>query len=133
MVEPVNVTAFVACDKVIEESGNRKKTIIGIFRNFNFPELPSRFAAPWFLFAQISGLTAGKHDITVNVVHDATQGVVFASGMDIPEDHADNVDLIIPAQGTEFRKEGDHVATLSIDGTQVAYYVLRVVLRRTPG
>ena len=133
MLETVNVSVFVACDKVIEENINHKKTIVGIFRNFGFPELPARNAAPWFLFVQMSGLPAGKHDITVNVVHDATQGVVFAAGFDIPEDHAENVDLIIPAQSTEFGNEGDHVATLNIDGTQVKCFALRVVLKRTPG
>jgi hypothetical protein len=128
--ERANVTTFVCCDKVIEEAGNHKKTVIGIFRNFGFQELPARLAAPWFIYAQISSLDPGAHDMTINVVHDETTGVVFAAGLEIPDSHPPDIDLIVPAQPAEFHKEGKHVVTLNIDGGQAAYCVLTVSLRR---
>jgi hypothetical protein len=130
MVEHVNVTAFFCCDSVIEEARTGKKTIVGTFRNFHFQELPARFGSPWYIYAQISGVDPGRHDITVNIVHDETAGVVFAAALEIPEDHPEDIDLIIQAQPTQFAKPGKHVVSLNIDGTQVKYCVLNVELRK---
>lgn len=129
MAEHANVSTFVACDKVIQEEGTHKKTIIGIFKNFNFNNLPARFG-PWFIFAQISNLDSGKADVTINIVHDSTQGVVFAARLGIPEDHPEDIDICIRADAAEFDKEGKYVATLNIDGQQCAYYVLTVSLTK---
>lgn len=99
-----------------------------MFRNFNFQTLPGRFGAPWFLFAQLLEVDPGSHEVTINIVHDQTTGVVFAAQFSIPEDHPPNLDVVIPAQGTEFHKTGSHVVTLNIDGTQAAYFILNVTL-----
>jgi hypothetical protein len=132
MTEHTKLEMLVCCDKVIEEAGNGKKTVIGIFRNFNFPVLPATYAFPWFIFAQITGLDAGAHAVTMNVVHDQTQGVVLAAGIDIPEEHPENADLLIPVQNVVFQKEGKHVVSLNIDGQQLGYSVLTVSLQLAP-
>lgn len=128
MADRVNVVTFVACEKVIEETGTGKKTVIGIFQNFNMKQLPSRFGGSWYVFAQIMGLDSGKVDVTVNIVHDETQGVVFAASIEIPESHPENVDLVLQADATEFHKEGKHVVSLNIGGIQHGYFVLNVKL-----
>ena len=128
MADNVNVVTFVACEKVIQEAGSGKKSIIGIFQNFNMKQLPSRLGSAWFLFGQIMNLDPGKVDVTVNIVHDETQGVVFAASIEIPDGHPENADLMLQADATEFRKEGKHVVSLNIGGMQYAHFVLKVVL-----
>lgn len=127
MAEHANVKAFVACDKIIEEAKTQKKSLIGLFNNFNFPTLPARHSS-WFLFAQIANLEAGNRDITINIVHDATQGVVFSAKLSIPEKHPENIDICIPANPTVFDKEGNYDVTLNIDGSQHASFILKVAL-----
>jgi hypothetical protein len=129
MVERTRVATFVACDKVIEESKTKKKTVVGIFESLHMRQLPSRFGAPWYVFAQLHGVDPGSHVLTLNVVHDQTQGVVLAANVDIPDKHPENIDLVIPAQAVEFHKDGKYVATLNIDGEQSGYLVLNVVLQ----
>ncbi len=129
MTEHAKLEMLVCCDKVIEEAVNGKKTVIGIFRNFNFPSLPTAYALPWFIFAQITGLDSGGHSVAINVVHDQTQGVVFAAGLDIPDTHPENADLLIPVQNVMFQKPGKHVVSLNIDGRQLGYTVLTVTLQ----
>ncbi len=131
MTEQTKLEMLVCCDKVIEEAGNGKKTVIGIFRNFNFPALPAAYALPWFIFAQITALEPGAHSVTINVVHDQTQGVVLAVGLEIPETHPENADLLIPVQNVVFQKQGKHVVSLNIDGQQFGYCVLTVTLQAT--
>ncbi len=41
-----------------------------------------------------------------------------------PNEHPENLDLVIPAQGVELHKEGKYVAILNIDGEQSGYLVL---------
>jgi hypothetical protein len=80
------------------------------------------------VFAQIKNVDPGAHDITINIVHDDTHAVVLAASAEVPENHSQSVDLVIPGQGAEFQKEGKHVMTLNIDGIQAAYQVLNVSL-----
>jgi hypothetical protein len=56
--------------------------------------------------------------------------VIFAAGLEIPEEHPPDIDLILLAQPAEFHKEGKHVVTLNIDGKQAAYCVLTVTLKK---
>ena len=130
MVDRLTVPVFLACDKVIEEAGSRKKSVIGVFQTFSFSSLPSRFGAPWFIFAQVFGLDDGNKDVTINIVHDSTMGVVFAAGIELPENRSSDVDLVIEPTPTVFQKEGAHLVTLNIDGMQRASFSLSVKLVR---
>ncbi len=133
MLERATVTTFVACDRVIEEANTRKKSVIGIFSNFHFEQLPARPPFPWFLFAQIKNLADGQHDITVNIVHDETQAVVFSATIEVKEEHPESVDLVLPVIA-EFQKKGQHVVSLNIGGQQKAYFILSVeIQKRTLG
>ena len=129
MSEHVNVNCFVSCDRVITEAETGKKSVIGVFKNFNFKGLPSRFPAPWFIFAQLANVDAGQHNITINIVHDETQGVVFAASLEVAEDHPEDIELVMPAQGTEFSKEGKFVVSMNMNGSQIAYNVITVNLK----
>lgn len=88
MPDRANITTFVACERVIEEKGTGKKSVIGIFQNLSLRSLPSRLGGPWYVFAQLFGLDEEKVDITVNIVHDETQGVVFAAGLEMKQAHS---------------------------------------------
>jgi len=129
MVERTRTATFVACDRVIEESNSKKKTVVGIFETLHMRELPSRFGDPWYIFAQLHGVDPGSHDLTLNIVHDQTQGGVLAANVSIPDEHPESIDLVIPARRVEFHKEGKYVATLNIDGEQRGYLVLSVALQ----
>lgn len=128
MAEHGKVTVFVACDKVIQEAETNKKSLIGMFQNFNFTRLPNRHIQ-WFLYAQVTNLEKGERDITINIVHDATTGVVFSARINVQDNHPENIDLCIDASRTQFDKEGIHNVTLNIDGTQYASFILTVNLK----
>ena len=129
MAEHGNVTVFVACDKVIQEANTNKKSLIGMFKNFNFAQLPGRLPQ-WFLYAQISDLEEGERVLTINIVHDSTTGVVFSDRIGVPKDHPKNIDLCLDAGSSQFDKEGEYNVTLNIDGTQHASFILTVTLRQ---
>lgn len=132
MADRASVVTFVACDMVVEEARSGKKTIVGIFQNFNMGRLPSIYGRPWFLFAQIHGLDPGTTDITVNIVHDETTGVVFAASVEVPDGHPENADIVLEATQTQFTKPGKHVVSLNINGQQYASFVLTVTLQPQP-
>lgn len=116
---------LVFADRVIRED-NGKVGIIGSFSQFNFPAFPATANFPWVVFLGVTNLS-GKHTISMNLVHDDTQTVVFPVSMDVDVPIGANLEFQVPAPFLVFNKEGAHTLTVNIDGVPFISRVLRVV------
>ena len=117
--------AIVCADKAIEEN-NGKKGLIGIFHSFNFERFPT-IAPTWYVYVAFGNVAKGKHEVTVNVVHDDTGSVIVRSHGEVQvRGAAADVEMAFPMAGAGFRSPGVHWLTVTLDQAQIGSRVLRV-------
>ncbi|MEI8095945.1 MAG: hypothetical protein WCG80_17175 [Spirochaetales bacterium] len=116
--------SLLFADRVIRED-NGKTGIIGSFSQFNFPSFPAPITFPWVVFFAIANLR-GKHTISMNLVHDDTQSVVFPISMEIDAPGDVNLEITIPAPIIILPKPGDYSLTLNVDGFPLCSRILKV-------
>ncbi len=117
--------AIVFADKAIEEN-NGKKGLIGIFQSFNFTRFPT-VAPTWYVYVAFGNVPKGRHDVTVNVVHDDTGSVIVRShGKVQVRTPATDVEIVFPMAGAGFRAPGVHRLTVTLDQAQIGSRVLHV-------
>ena len=117
--------AIVFADKAIEEN-NGKKGLIGIFQSFNFARFPT-VAPTWYVYVALGNVSKGRHDVTINVIHDDTGSVIVRShGQVQVRTSAADVEVVFPMAGAAFRAPGVHWLTVTLDQTQVGSRVLHV-------
>jgi hypothetical protein len=117
--------AIVFADKAIEEN-NGKKGLIGIFQSFNFAGFPT-VAPTWYVYVALGNVSKGRHDVTVNIVHDDTGSVIVRSHGEVQvRTSAADVEIVFPMAGAAFRSPGVHWLTVTLDQTQIGSRVLHV-------
>jgi hypothetical protein len=117
--------AIVFADKAIEEN-NGKKGLIGIFQSFNFARFPT-VAPTWYVYVALGNVSKGRHDVTINVIHDDTGSVIVRShGQVQVRTSAADVEIVFPMAGAAFRSPGVHWLTVTLDQTQIGSRVLHV-------
>ncbi len=117
--------AIVFADKAIEEN-NGKKGLIGIFQSFNFARFPT-VAPTWYVYVALGNVSKGRHDVTVNIVHDDTGSVIVRSHGEVQvRTSAADVEIVFPMAGAAFRAPGLHWLTVTLDQTQIGSRVLHV-------
>ena len=117
--------AIVFADKAIEEN-NGKKGLIGIFQSFNFARFPT-VAPTWYVYVAFGNVAKGRHDVTVNVLHDDTGSVIVRSHGEVQvRTPAADVELVFPMAGAAFRAPGVHWLTVTLDQAQIGSRVLHV-------
>ena len=117
--------AIVFADKAIEEN-NGKKGLIGIFQSFNFTRFPT-VAPTWYVYVAFGNVANGRHDVTVNVIHDDTGSVIVRSHGEVQvRTSATDVEIVFPMAGAAFRAPGVHWLTVTLDQAQIGSRVLRV-------
>ena len=117
--------AIVFADKAIEEN-NGKKGLIGIFQSFNFAGFPT-VAPTWYVYVAFGNVSKGRHDVTINVVHDDTGSVIVRSHGEVQvRTSAADVEIVFPMAGAAFRAPGLHWLTVTLDQTQIGSRVLHV-------
>jgi hypothetical protein len=117
--------AIVFADKAIEEN-NGKKGLIGIFQSFNFAGFPT-VAPTWYVYVALGNVSKGRHDVTINVIHDDTGSVIVRShGQVQVRTSAADVEIVFPMAGAAFRSPGVHWLTVTLDQTQIGSRVLHV-------
>jgi hypothetical protein len=117
--------AIVFADKAIEEN-NGKKGLIGIFQSFNFARFPT-VAPTWYVYVAFGNVSKGRHDVTINVVHDDTGSVIVRSHGEVQvRTSAADVEIVFPMAGAAFRSPGVHWLTVTLDQTQIGSRVLHV-------
>ena len=116
---------IVFADKAIEEN-NGKKGLIGIFQSFNFARFPT-VAPTWYVYVALGNVSKGRHDVTINVIHDDTGSVIVRShGQVQVRTSAADVEIVFPMAGAAFRAPGLHWLTVTLDQTQIGSRVLHV-------
>jgi hypothetical protein len=104
--------ALLMADKIIRED-NGKRGIIGAFNTFNFVRFPI-IAPPFFIYANIEDFS-GAQEFSVTIAREGAEFVVFSSGGEIHfEKENKEAELIIPAFGVSFPKEGTYNLILKI-------------------
>jgi hypothetical protein len=118
--------SLLMADRVIRED-NGKRGIIGSFNTFNFPVFPST-APPFFVYANLEDFE-GKHEFSVTVAREGAELVVFSAGGEIQfEDENREAELLIPAFGVTFPKEGSYNLILRVGNSQ--YGSRRIIVNR---
>ncbi len=95
--------ALLMADRVIQEN-NGKRGIIGSFNTFNFPTFPAT-APPFFVYANVEDFE-GAHEFSVTIAREGAELVVFSAGGEIRFESGKEAELILPAFGVTFPKEG---------------------------
>jgi hypothetical protein len=113
-------------DRVIQEI-NGKRGIIGSFNTFNFPKFPA-IAPPFQVYANVENLE-GVHEFSVTIAREGAELMVFSAGGEITfESKGREVDLIIPAFGVTFPKEGVYNLIFRVDNDQ--YGSRRIIVNK---
>ncbi len=123
-----NVTMFVACDHVIQDSATSKITLVGLFDALHLNRLPAQPASPWFLFAKINNFGAGQRNLKIEILEGAEGDVIYTTRQEIPSEHGSSANIIVGTQTATFRSEGPHTAKLSLDGVEMAEFQFDVRL-----
>lgn len=117
--------AIVFADKAIEEN-NGKKGLIGIFQSFSFARFPT-VAPTWYVYVAFGNIVKGRHEVTVNVVHEDTGAVIVRSHGEVQvRTSAADVEMVFPMAGAAFRAPGLHRLTVTLDQAQIGSRVLHV-------
>mgnify|MGYP001041453836 CR=1 FL=1 len=107
--------ALLMADRVIQEN-NGKRGIIGSFNTFNFPRFPAT-APPFYVYANIEDFE-GTHEFSVTIARDGAELVVFSAGGEIRFESGKEAEIIIPAFGVTFPKEGTYNLIFRIGNNQ---------------
>lgn len=103
---------LVLADRVIRED-NGKRGIIGSFNTFNFPNFPA-VAPPFFIYANLEDF-AGDMEFSVSIVREGAELVIFSAGGEMKfGDSGQEAELLIPALGMTFPKEGKYNLILRV-------------------
>jgi hypothetical protein len=118
--------ALLMADKVIRED-NGKRGIIGSFNTFNFPVFPAT-APPFFVYANLEDFE-GKLEFSVTIAREGAELVVFSAGGEIQfQDENREAELLVPAFGVTFPKEGSYNLIIRVGNSQ--YGSRRMVVNR---
>jgi len=108
--------ALLMADRVIRED-NGKRGIIGSFNTFNFPVFPFT-APPFFVYANLEDFS-GSHEFSVTIAREGAELVVFSAGGEIQfQDGNREAEILVPAFGVTFPKEGAYNLILRIGNSQ---------------
>jgi hypothetical protein len=104
--------ALLMADRVIRED-NGKRGIIGSFNTFNFPTFPIT-APPFFVYANLEDFS-GSHEFSVTIAREGAELVVFSAGGEIQfQDENKEAEILVPAFGVTFPKEGSYNLILKV-------------------
>jgi hypothetical protein len=108
--------ALLMADRVIRED-NGKRGIIGSFNTFNFPTFPTT-APPFFVYANLEDFS-GSHEFSVTIAREGAELVVFSAGGEIQfQDENREAEILVPAFGVTFPKEGSYNLILKVGHSQ---------------
>jgi hypothetical protein len=118
--------ALLMADRVIKED-NGKRGIIGSFNTFNFPAFPFT-APPFFVYANLEDFS-GIEEFSVTIAREGAELVVFSAGGEIHfQDENREAEVLVPAFGVTFPKEGNYNLILRIGNSQ--YGSRRIIVNR---
>jgi hypothetical protein len=120
--------ALLMADRVIRED-NGKRGIIGSFNTFNFPIFPAT-APPFFVYANLEDFE-GTLEFSVTIAREGAELVVFSAGGEIHfQDENREAEILVPAFGVTFPKEGSYNLILKVGYSQ--YGSRRLIVNQMP-
>jgi len=107
--------ALLMADRVIRED-NGKRGIIGSFNTFTFPKFPIT-APPFFVYANLEDFS-GEHEFSITIAREGAELVVFSAGGEIEFQQEREAEILVPAFGVTFPKEGSYNLILRVGNNQ---------------
>jgi hypothetical protein len=114
-------------DRIITED-NGKRGIIGSFNTFNFPTFPVT-APHFFVYANLEDFE-GNHEFSVTIAREGAELVVFSAGGEMNFGNGREAEVVIPAFGVTFPREGKYNLILRIGNNQ--YGSRRIIVNSKP-
>ena len=122
--------ALLMADRVIQEN-NGKRGIIGSFNTFNFSKFPAT-APPFYVYANIEDFE-GIHEFSVTVAREGAELVGFSAGGETKFEPGKEAEIIIPAFGVTFPKEGIYNLIFRVGNEQYGSRRIIVDLKQAGG
>ena len=99
----------------------------GSFNTFNFPNFPV-ISPPFFVYANLEDFS-GVYEFSVTIAREGAELVIFSAGGEIKFEREDSeAEILIPAFGVTFPKEGVYNLILRIGNDQ--YGSRRILVNR---
>ena len=123
--EPTIVPGILLSDLSIVEQGTSKRTIVGSFDQFAFPQFPATYGR-FFVTAWVSNLagTVSQLELTLRVEEKGSAHVMFSTSTKLnfskPQtfDQATVMALAVPVMGVVFQSPGLYTIVLLVDGEE---------------
>jgi len=122
--EPVVIPAILLSDGVIREAGTGKLSYIGVFSQWNVPQLPFP-VAPFFITAHVANFRHGGREVPVTLRIEKPDGHALWSvegKVGFPEKELPAgliVELPTPVVGLQIAEAGRYTVRVLIDGDEV--------------
>lgn len=124
--EPSVVPGILLSDVSIIEGGTNKRSIVGCFDQFEFPQFPAAYGQ-FFVTAWISNMvgTLTELELTCRLEAKGSGHVVFSNSMHLPFpteqtfDGTNTAAMSIGVQGVVFQKPGTYTLVLLLNGDKV--------------
>lgn len=124
--EPTLISGILLSDNSIVEEGTRKRSIIGCFDQFIFPQFPVQIGRFWITawMTNLAG-TLSQMELTTRIEETGSAHVVFsgATNVQFPEetslDPSNIMALSTQITGIIFPKPGIYTITLLLNGDEV--------------
>jgi hypothetical protein len=113
------VLAFLLCDKIVQEAGTGKKTIVGIFDRVWAESFPT-VHGPFGIYAKLAD-AAGAYDLKIDILHLESNEMIGQGGMKAlaGDDPLAVVDLVLNLPGIPLPKQGTYEFQLSANGVWI--------------
>jgi hypothetical protein len=124
--EPSVISGILLSDMSIVEQGTQKRSIIGCFDQFIFPQFPVQIARFWITtwITNLAG-SLSEMELTSRIEEKGSAHVVFSSSTNIkfpaetPLDPTNTMALSTPVVGIIFPKPGVYTILLLLNGDEV--------------
>jgi hypothetical protein len=122
--EPVVIPAILLSDGIIREAGTGKLSYIGVFSQWNVPQLPF-LVAPFYITAHVGNFRHGGREVPVTLRIEkadgppiwSMEGKVAFPEKDLPSGLI--VELPTPVVGLQLAETGRYTVRVLIDGEEV--------------
>ena len=124
--EPSVVPGIFLSDLAIVEQGTQKRSLVGCFDQFAFPQFPAAYAR-FFLTVWVTNIegTLSEIDLTARIEQKDSAHVVFSSSMKLPlggekNFKRDNIlAFSVPVPGINFPTPGTYTVVVLLNGDEV--------------
>jgi hypothetical protein len=139
--EPSVVPGILLSDVSIVEAGSNKRSIVGCFDQFEFPQFPAVYGR-FFVTAWISNMvgTLSELELTCRLEAKGSGHVVFSNSIHVPFpaeqtfDGTNTAATSMAIQGVVFQKPGTYTLVLLLNGATAGErdFIVRLVQQPPP-